>query len=110
MPIRINTQHLDAAPPFDFPILQPFFSAPVAISHQRLSVKGTTYNVYAAHPETAITKGNSVVVVVKRRGFEAWGAYPTHLWEEDRLEAVAAINAYVFFRLRLFLLLRHCAR
>ncbi|KZP28579.1 hypothetical protein FIBSPDRAFT_885452 [Athelia psychrophila] len=88
MPIRVNT----AAPGFNLPIL--FFCDPVVITHRRLSVEGTAYDVCAAHPEGAATRANSVVVVIKRRGFEAWGSRPTHLWEEDRLEAVAAINAF----------------
>lgn len=107
MPIRINTQHLDAAPAFDLPILQPFFYNPVAITHRRFSVDGIVYDVYAAHPASVVTKANSTVVIVKRWGGEFPGAGPTHLWEEDRVDAVVAIKVLVFFRLRLFTHLLH---
>ncbi|KZP08140.1 hypothetical protein FIBSPDRAFT_949157 [Athelia psychrophila] len=94
MPIHIDIQYIEAGTTFKLPILQPFFYNPTAITHRRLSVDGIMYDVYAAHPESGVTKGNSVVLVIKRRGFEAWGARPTHLWEEDRLDAVAVIEAF----------------
>lgn len=110
MPIRIDTQHINPAPTFVMPILQPFFSNPTVITHRRLSVDDIMYDVYAAHPESGVTKGNSVVVVIKRRGFEAWGARPTHLWEEDRLDAVVVIKACVPSHVLLFIYPSHFSR
>lgn len=89
-PIVIDTQHpLAAAPFFNFPTLQPWFTKPQFISMDTINVVCTKYDVYVSHTAGPLVRGRCEIVIVKNGSI---GRYPVHLQDHDREHAAQAAS------------------